>query len=600
MPLALQAATQYVAHQYAYHPALGEPVWGSLYWPWSFVPWSWRWGHLHTALFQWAYVIALGGIAAAFGLYLAVHALTGRRAQGLDALHGTAHWAGRAQIEAAGLFPAAALAEEAVFVGGWLNGTRLRYLRHAGPEHVAAIAPSRSGKGVALIIPTLLTWGRSVVVYDMKGELWHYTAGWRKRAGATVLRFEPTDTSGHATRFNPLAEIRLGEPREVSDAQNLATILCDPDGKGLESGGTEGHFRRIAQAFLTGVILHVLYRAREAGRVAMLADLARTISNPSGTVDDLLMEMLHHAHLPSGPHDVVAQAAMEMSNRESRERSGAISTAVSFLSLYRDPVVARNVAASDFRIGDLMQPGRPVSLYVVVPPSDRDRVRPLVRLLITSIVRRLTEEMHFDAAPGAARQRLLLMLDEFANLGRLEVMEESLAYLAGYGIRAYLVLQDIQQLYKTYSREETILSHCHVRAAFAPNKLETAQWLSQQTGESTVVKEKVSTSGGRLAVMLDRVSTTFDEHKRHLLTADECMRLPAATKDAGDRITAPGDMLVLVAGEAPIYGKQPLYFLDPVLRQRAAIPPPRLPDRMPGTHAREADDDAIDQALAAW
>ena len=108
---------------------------------------------------------------------------------------------------------------------------------------------------------------------------------------------------GFATRFNPLTEIRIGEPREVSDTQNLATIICDPDGKGLESGGTEGHFRRIAQAFLVGVILHVLYKERAKGRTATLSDLARTISNPSGTVEDLLMEMLHTAHTPAGPHD---------------------------------------------------------------------------------------------------------------------------------------------------------------------------------------------------------------------------------------------------------------------------------------------------------
>jgi type IV secretion system protein VirD4 len=310
------------------------------------------------------------------------------------------------------------------------------------------------------------------------------------------------------------------------------------------------------------------------------------------------MEMLHYAHTPAGPLDVVGQAAMEMMNRESREQSGAISTAISFLSLYRDPVVAGNVQASDFRIRDLMQPGRPVSLYIVVPPSDRDRVRPLVRLLITVIVRRLTEEMDF-AASGGERQRLLLMLDEFANLGRLEVMEESLAYLAGYGIRAYLVLQDIQQLYKTYTRDETILSHCHIRAAFAPNKLETAQWLSQQTGESTVVKEKVSTSGGRFSVMLDKVSTTYDEHKRHLLTADECMRLPAATKDASDKIVAPGDMIVLVAGEPPIYGKQPMYFLDSKLLERAQMTAPRVPDKIIQSDREAVDGDEIDQALAA-
>ena len=132
----------------------------------------------------------------------------------------------------------------------------------------------------------------------MKGELWHYTSGWRKASGARTLRFEPTDTTGFATRFNPLTEIRIGEPREVSDTQNLATIICDPDGKGLESGGTEGHFRRIAQAFLVGVILHVLYKER--GKAARPpCPTWRAISNPSGTVEDLLMEMLHtRTHQP--------------------------------------------------------------------------------------------------------------------------------------------------------------------------------------------------------------------------------------------------------------------------------------------------------------
>ena len=113
-----------------------------------------------------------------------------------------------------------------------------------------------------------------------------------------------------------------------------------------------------------------------------------------------------------------------------------------------------------------------------------------------------------------------------------------------------------------------------------------------------MVKEKVSTSGGRFSVMLDKVSTTYDEHKRHLLTADECMRLPAATKDASDKIVAPGDMIVLVAGEPPIYGKQPMYFLDPKLLERAQIPRRASPTRS-FTRDKEAQDgDEIDQALA--
>ena len=208
-----------------------------------------------------------------------------------------------------------------------------------------------------------------------------------------------------------------------------------------------------------------------------------------------------------------------------------------FLSLYRDPVVASNVASSDFRIRDLMQPGSLFRSTSSFPVGSRPRA-PVGATADYHHRAAIDEEMDY-AASGAERQRLLLMLDGFANLGRLDVMEESWRTLAGYGIRAYLVLQDIQQLYKTYSRDKRSCRTVISRRVRAANKLETAQWLSQQTGESTVVKEKVSTSGGRFSVMLDKVSTTYDEHKRNLLTADECMRLPA-TKDASDKIVAPG------------------------------------------------------------
>ena len=232
--------------------------------------------------------------------------------------------------EDAGLFPDAAHGDG----GGirrWLCRQEALALLPAMPAQntFLAIAPSRSGKGVRADYPDAADLKRSAVIYDMKGELRHYTSGWRKASGARTLRFEPTDTHGLATRFNPLAEIRIGEPREVSDTQNLATIICDPDGKGLESGGTEGHFRRIAQAFLVSVILHVLCNVNwRKAAAATLSDLARTIRQPVGDRRELLMEMLHYAHTPAGPHDVVGQAAMEMMNRESREKSGAISTAV--------------------------------------------------------------------------------------------------------------------------------------------------------------------------------------------------------------------------------------------------------------------------------
>jgi type IV secretion system protein VirD4 len=200
-----------------------------------------------------------------------------------------------------------------------------------------------------------------------------------------------------------------------------------------------------------------------------------------------------------------------------------------------------------------------------------------MRLIINQLVRVLLRpEIAFkDGRPLPPHQRrLLLMLDEFPSYGRLEVFQEALAYIAGYGIKAYLIMQDIAQLWGAYGRDECIISNCHVRVAYAPNKVETAEWLARMVGTSTVVKEDITTSGGRFAMVLQNVSKTYHEVSRPLATPDEIMRLKSPVKDAGDVIVEPGDMLAFVAGHAPIYGTQSLYFRDPVFIERVKLDPP--------------------------
>jgi type IV secretion system protein VirD4 len=163
---------------------------------------------------------------------------------------------------------------------------------------------------------------------------------------------------------------------------------------------------------------------------------------------------------------------------------------------------------------------------------------------------------------------LLLLLDEFPALGKLHILLESLAFLPGYGIKAYLIAQGINQLYAHYGRDEAITSTCHVQCAFAPNRIETAEHLSKLTGQTTVVKEQITTSGRGSSTQLSR---TTHEVSRPLLTTDEAMRMKGARKDAHDMITQAGNMIVYVAGYPAIMGLQPLYFKDPELARRARI-----------------------------
>lgn len=565
--LGTQAGTQFFAHKFNYADQLGRPLYGQFYAPWDFARWLWHWYAIYPDRFHEAFYLAAA--AALISFFLPV-ALIGHYRSKIDGvLHGSARWAQRKDILAAGLL--AKKSRESVIVGAWLDPAgRTHWLRHSGPEHVLTYAPTRSGKGVGLVIPSLLEWPASTVVTDLKGELWELTAGWRSREGKNrVLRYEPAGLGSIA--WNPLDEVRVGTEHEVADVQNLTTLIVDPDGKGFKD-----HWQKTAFALLNGVILYALL---DSDLRATLGSVDGLLADPNKATQELWEDMSEHRH------PVIAQAAKDMLDRPPEEAGSVLSTAKSYLALYRDPVIQRNTAHSDFKIRDLMHSQDPVSLYIVTQPIDKTRLRPLVRILISMIVRLLSDKMTFkDGHPVAAyKHRLLMMLDEFPSLGRLDVVQESLAFLAGYGIKCYLICQDINQLKSRdtgYGHDEAITSSCHVQSALPPNRIETAEYLSRLTGEATIIKEQVTTSGKRMDGFLSHVARTQQEIKRPLLTPDECLRLRGAKKDRNGMITEPGDMVVYTTGYPAIYGVQPLYFQDKEFLRRAQIPAPKNSTRM--------------------
>ncbi|MFN2620422.1 type IV secretory system conjugative DNA transfer family protein [Neisseria gonorrhoeae] len=572
-------ATQYFAHQFQYHSQLGYGI-GKFYMPWSILIWYGKWHGRYEQQFMTAFSIMLMVVAVGMIGLLVWNIVRKNTNKAHESLHGSARWADRKDIEAAGLLAKKGEDSDGVYVGGWVDkkGT-LHYLRHSGPEHVLTYAPTRSGKGLGLVLPTLLSWPYSTFITDLKGELWALTAGWRKKyAHNKVIRFEPASAQGSAA-WNPLDEIRVGTEYEIGDVQNLATMIVDPDGKGLNS-----HWDKTAFALLTGVILHALYKARDDGGVATLPSVDRMLSDPEKPVGDLWVEMATYPHADGRPLPVISSAGQDMLDRPEEEAGSVLSTAKSFLALYRDNVVAANVSRSDFKIKDLMNDEDPVSLYIITQPNDKARLRPLVRILINMIIRLSADKMDFENGRPKVhyKHKMLAMLDEFPSLGKLEIMQESLAFIAGYGIKCYLICQDLNQLKSRetgYGPDETITSSCHVQNAYPPNRIETAEHLSKLTGITTVVKEQITTSGKRVSAMLGQVSRTTQEVQRPLLTADECMRMPGPVKDARGLITQAGDMVIYVAGYPAIYGRQTLYFKDPVFEARSKVPPPRHTDR---------------------
>src|SRR3954451_18779561 len=538
--LALWAATQWVAWKLGFQPRLGLPwfvlIGGTpVYYPPAFFGWWLVYDAYAPGIFmQGACIAASGGIisivvAFAMSIWRAREAKTA-------ATYGSARWAAASELRSAQL-----TGQDGVVLGRFAR----HYLRHNGPEHVLCFAPTRSGKGVGLVIPTLLTWPGSCVVHDIKGENWTLTSGFRAQHG-WVLLFDPINSGSAA--YNPLLEVRRGE-WEVRDVQNVADVLVDPEGS-LER---RSHWEKTSHALLVGAILHVLYAERDK----TLAGVASFLSDPKRPIETTLHAMMTTRHLgEAGTHPVIASAARELLNKSENERSGVLSTAMSFLGLYRDPVVAQVTRRCDWRIADIAAEEKPTTLYLVVPPSDISRTKPLIRLILNQIGRRLTEDLNATNR----RHRVLLMLDEFPALGRLDFFESALAFMAGYGLKSFLIAQSLNQIEKAYGANNSILDNCHVRVSFATNDERTAKRVSDALGTATEMRAMKNYAGHRLSPWLGHLMVSRQETARPLLTPGEVMQLPST------------DDLVLVSGCPPIRAKKARYYEDPRLKERV-LPP---------------------------
>jgi type IV secretion system protein VirD4 len=547
--LTLWVATQWTAWRLGYQPQLGLP-WFELagaipvYFPPAFFAWWYAYDAYAPAIFVEGACIAASGGLISIAVAIGMSVWRAREAKNV-ATYGSARWATAREARSAGL-----LGPDGVVLG-WLDQ---EYLRHDGPEHVLCFAPTRSGKGVGLVVPTLLTWPGSAIVHDIKGENFKLTSGFRAEHGR-VLLFDPTNADSAA--YNPLLEVRRGE-WEVRDVQNIADVLVDPEGA-LER---RNHWEKTSHSLLVGAILHVLYAEQDK----TLASVAALLSDPRRAIEKTLHAMMTTPHLgTAGVHPVIASAARELLNKSENERSGVLSTAMSFLGLYRDPVVAQVTHRCDWRIRDLIEDEQPTTLYLVVPPSDISRTKPLVRLVLNQIGRRLTEDLHDQRR----RQRLLLMLDEFPALGRLDFFESALAFMAGYGLKSFLIAQSLNQIEKAYGPNNAILDNCHVRISFATNDERTAKRVSDALGTATEIRDAKNYAGHRLSPWLGHLMVSRQETARPLLTPGEVMQLPAT------------DELVLVSGCPPIRAKKARYYEDQRLRDRI-LPPPRPNGGEPG------------------
>ncbi len=459
-------------------------------------------------------------------------------------------------------------------------------LAHFGSQHVFVFAPTGSGKGVGIVMPILVTYPSSIFCLDIKGENYTSTSGYRHKVfNNVIIKFEPSCADGTSAKYNPLDEIRIGTIYETGDAQKLALAIVDQDGKGLED-----HWTQKAAALMTGVILHLIYTKENAnlsGLSLFLSGVHPDTKESYGKETAIFEEMIGktepfihrngYARLKSisidqaqqelkqlglvgddGINIVIKASGTPLANSKAEgERSSIISSTQKPLALYTDPVVAMNTSTSDFRLDDLQNFSRPVSFYLIVPNDQRDRLKPLIRILITQTVNRIQSQHH-----GKVRE-ITFLLDEFPELNKIEQMESALATIRGYKVRMVLIAQDYLQLTKYYGENQTIFSNCGVRIAYAPNEMKTAELLSKYTGTKTYVAESTSTTINKQPFQIlsgsNSVTINTQETSRSLLTADEITRL-------GD------NMIILVEKKNPIFGHKFAWFLSPKFKQRIFDP----------------------------
>lgn len=440
--------------------------------------------------------------------------------------YGTAAWANRREQRRAGLYAGKGLI---------LGRNRPQLLRLATDRHLLTMAPTRSGKGVSVIIPNLLTYPGSVVVIDPKGENTAVTARRRRQAGQAVFVLDPWNVTGQTpATFNPLDLLDPESPDLGDDAALIAeAMVYAPSGEG------ETHWTEEARGLLAGLVLHVATAAPPWQR--NLAHVRALLTLPPAEFATLIATM----GTSEAAGGLVARAAHALSQKSDRERSGVISSAQANTRFLDSPRLAETLSSSSFDLTDLKR--QPTSLYLVLPAK---RLRTHGRWLRLMVALTL-DMMATDTVPP--RDPLLFVLDEFAALGHLSAIETAMGLMAGFGVQLWPIVQDLAQLRDLYpARWASFIANASVVQVFGVNEPGTAEYLSKMLGVRTVTVRGSAMSRSSSHHGPGRGgSENFSGVSRPLLMPDELRRLAASQE------------VLLLQGTRPVLTTRVLYYTDP-------------------------------------
>lgn len=567
LAVGMMAGTQFVAAHYQYQPALG---WGlpvgetaRLYPPWDILIWAGKWAksEAHGPVIRAGASLIFLGVALGVLLVRLFDApdTSATRSNGDLALRTgkpdrARGWGDVKALRAAGL-----TGDHGVVFGRTERESWLERFPQVGPELLTSpdLRPllvtggTRSGKGRGVVVPSLLNWSWSALVFDPKGELWALSAGHRSTLGPALF-FNPRAST--TARFNPLAEIAVGSGA-VGHVTRLVELLAEP-GTGAPSTDI---WDKLGKEMLGALILHVLFSAAPDAKNLV------TVKDLSADLDQAAAAMLATRHFQRGKgeapvcHPHIAQIARAYAATHEKGRKSVQMTVRSYLAWIAGDEIEHAISASDFRIGDLMCAANPVSLYVQIAPGDLKALQPLVRLFFHLAATAFTTHLETDSDGRPKEHALLMVLDEFPLLGKVSFFEDVVRLSAGFGIKCLFVAQSLNDIARIYGPLNGFLDNAAIYVAFAALDPTTREKVSKLTG---MVKEtRVSASlphqfterGG---------SRTISDIDRPLLDIAEVGALP------DDR------QLIFIAGHRPYLLPKLRYDKVGWMAQRASIPAP--------------------------
>lgn len=479
-------------------------------------------------------------------------------------LHGSARFARTPEVVSQNLFKTGQKDPEILI--GKFNGKLLRW---SGKQFAFLAAPTRSSKGVGIVIPNCLNYRDSMVVFDPKLENFRITSGYRYRVlSQDVYLFNPSAKNLRSHCWNPLSYVSRVPYRTMGDAMNIAAILyAAPEGG---DNGNAKFFAEMAQKLFVGLILYMVETEQLQKKRKQFDPQKHTptlmwlnkLTTPTPTSQyKNFAGWIKNVVDPDPNYSVQCKNnLMSYATTSDQTAASILSSMIAPLSVFIDPIVGKITSKDDFDLRDVRK--KRMTIYIGIQPNDIAKFSRLINLFVSQLISQNASELPEDNPE--LKYQCLLLLDEFAAMGKVSIIEESVAWIAGYNIRLFPIFQNMSQLNRLYTvdgaRSMSTNFECHI--IYPPRDQQDAKEYSEILGTETFKSRSTSRNKGSIG----NSSVSISDQSRAIMNPTELKTMPTS------------DCIISMTGMNPIRAQKIIYYKDPYFTSRLNYEPPIIPE----------------------